>query len=135
VRSAPGSAPVVGPRPARASDGAVGPRPGSAAAVPPSGSAPVVDDDQDVPVLPSLSVLAAHSRLWRWLPSEVWPRFRDLSRPSLQAYLRASRDGDSSPRATALVSFLRIPQLALALTRWQEGKAGPLPRCSAVLHF
>ena len=85
------------------------------AAMPPTGHpvAPPPEDDLDAPQLPSLPALATHSRLWRYLPSDVWPRFRDLCRPSLLADLRSSLDGDAYPRAQALVRFLRIPQLAL----------------------
>ena len=79
-----------------------------------------IPHEQDVPALPSLESIATHHHLWRDLPVDYWPRFRELCRPHLQAYQRASRDDDANRRLEALVRFLELPKICLMHSRGGE---------------
>ena len=63
------------------------------------------------------SDIATHKRLWRNIPSSLWPMWIETCRPSFRAYSVASVSRDPRQLMDALVRIVNIPRTALIRSR------------------
>ena len=66
---------------------------------------------------PSVRGLTNHLRLWRHLPGDLWPRWKEVCALAFREYTVASRSNNSPNRLASLIRIVELPQRTLIRRR------------------